>query len=93
MRLSFIFSVQASDEKAAHWFLKAAGNGHLNAHLEMARAYSLGIGVQKSDEEALVWLTFAAERNDATSQYAVGKYYELGLGVNADLANCFEVVC
>ena len=46
--------------EAAHWFLRAAEQGHPYAQISLGHLYSQGLGVLRNDIQALSWLEIGA---------------------------------
>lgn len=59
-------------EKAAEWYLKAAGQGHCVAQFNLGLMYGQGQGVRRSEAAAGMWLGKAAESGHAGAQYHSG---------------------
>ena len=53
--------VKVDDEKAVHWYRKAALQGHPRAQYNLGVMYILGNGVYQSFEDAKPWLQLAYE--------------------------------
>jgi TPR repeat protein len=49
---------------AAHWYMKASENGHVDAQIRLGRMYAEGSGMPQNDEKALMWLERAAQSKD-----------------------------
>lgn len=62
----------------------AAGAGDLQAALELAESYELGLGTRRDADEALRWRTVAAELGDAESAYRLGRHAAAGRGGSRD---------
>lgn len=73
--------------KAAAWWTRAAGQGHLRAMHNLALLNIAGIPkdsggtVVQNYADALKWLRAAAGKGFPNSQYTLGKMYQYGLGV------------
>jgi TPR repeat protein len=67
---------------AGRWFYKAACRGHIEAMVELALLYELGIGgMVQSDEHALHWYRHAAMQGHVHAKYSVGEAWEEARGV------------
>lgn len=75
---------EKNDEKAAHWFHKAAENGSVDAQNNLGIMYLTGQGVEKDLKEAAVWLQKAAESGNAAAQSNLGLMYYYDEGVEKD---------
>ncbi len=71
-------------KQAAHWYLKAAEQGHAGAQSSLGRLYSIGFGVTEDDKQAAHWYLKAAEQGHAEAQNSLGIAYEFGDGVEED---------
>jgi hypothetical protein len=69
---------------AIKWLCKAAGQGHVGAQLQLARAYRNGEGVPKDDTESLKWLRKAVDQGNADAQRTLGLAYHEGTVVPKD---------
>jgi TPR repeat protein/tRNA A-37 threonylcarbamoyl transferase component Bud32 len=76
--------VDRSEETAASWFQKAAGQNHVLAQLNLAAMYEAGIGVPRSDEQAFNWYRKAADLGNAEAQNDLGIAYARGQGTQRD---------
>ncbi len=72
--------------RAAHWYARAAGEGHPAARNNLALMYANGLGVDRSQERAVRLWTEAAEDGHAMAQFNLGLAYSRGEGVQADNA-------
>ena len=86
----------------AHWFQKAADQGHPDAQFRMGQAYEVGLGVKRDaaraveyyrrsteggrEEARLRWLTLAANEGDVDAQVNIALMYITGSIVPANLA-------
>ena len=73
--------LEKDPDRAAHWYRKAAEQGHVNAQAMLGRMSYLGEGVPPSSAEAIRWYRKAASQGDAGSQFIVGLAYLKGDGV------------
>lgn len=64
--------------EAVEWFLNAAEQGHVVAHVRLDFMHANGRGVQKSRAEAQKWFHKAAELGDAWAQTQAGHDYNFG---------------
>jgi len=76
--------VAADDEKAVHWYQKAAANGHATAQYNLGQAYRFGNGVEIDLEKAFKLIRKAAAQNDSSAQCLLGWMYGDGEGVAKD---------
>jgi len=72
--------------RAAHWYARAAGEGHSAARNNLALMYANGLGVERSPERAVRLWTQAAEDGHAMAQFNLGLAYSRGEGVEPDNA-------
>jgi S1-C subfamily serine protease len=75
---------QAAQRKYFENIKTKADDGDLEAMVQLAQYYSLGIGVAKDSAEAVKWYRMAAERGDELSQVNLGVHYSNGEGVPQD---------
>ncbi|WP_051943989.1 MULTISPECIES: tetratricopeptide repeat protein [Luteibacter] len=73
-------------KRAAHWFRRAAEQGHQESQCRLAAHYADGLGVSRDPFEAAGWYRRAAEAGFADAQCALGSLYARGQGVNVDRA-------
>lgn len=76
--------VAQDPRRAAHWFRRAAEQGHLESQCRLAAHYAEGLGVPRDPFEAAGWYRRAAEAGFADAQCALGSLYARGQGVNVD---------
>lgn len=76
--------VEASPEKALHWYQLAASSGQLRAKVNMAVMYTWGMGVARDDALAAQLFREAAEKGDGTAASYLGDMYFFGRGVPRD---------
>jgi len=67
--------------KAMRWYLKAANQGHMDAHDKLGYMYECGLGVHKNYTEAVRLYQLAAEQGHIDAQCSLGRMYKLGRGV------------
>ena len=67
--------------EAAHWYRKAAEQGHIEAQYRLGAMYAEGDGVPEDYVEAIRWLRMAAEQGYAEAHYGLGVIYERSVGV------------
>jgi len=79
----------AATGKAAQWFEKAAVQGHVEAQVELARLYRLGMGVPQDSMKMLKWYTAAATKGHVGAQLLVADAYAYGDGVEPDLVKAY----
>lgn len=60
--------VEKNEWEAAHWFQRAADQGHAKAMTTLGLMYCLGRGVPKDAIEGVKWLTVAARRGHAPAK-------------------------
>jgi TPR repeat protein len=78
-------------ERAAHWYLRAAGKGHAAAQFELARIQFEGMVVPRGTDEMMYWLWRAALSGHVEAQIMLGAVYEFGdAGVRADLTQALK---
>jgi TPR repeat protein len=77
--------VEASPEKAFHWYQLAASSGQLRAKVNMAVMYAWGMGVTRDDAMAARLFREAAEKGDGTAASYLGDLYFFGRGVPHDV--------
>ena len=63
--------VEKNDWEAAHWFQRAADQGHAKAMTSLGIMYCLGRGVPKDAIEGVKWLIIAARRGHAPAKKAL----------------------
>jgi len=70
---------------AAHWYERAARNGHVEAQYNMGAAFANGEGVQHNPVNAVRWWRKAADNGSVNAQFNLGIMYLHGnMGVSAD---------
>lgn len=75
--------------KAAHWFRKAARQGHVEAMCYLADCCQYW-NVRKSGRRSFLWYKRAAERGNEEAMWNVGLHYQRGIGVKKDLVAAAE---
>ena len=78
------FGVKADPLQAAHWYEKAARQGHADARFNLAVLYDEGIGVEQDDRQAVYWYRQAAAQGMAEASNNLGLMYAQGRGVRQD---------
>ena len=68
--------------EAAHWYRKAAEQGHIEAQYRLGAMYAEGEGVPENYPEATRWLRMAAEQGHTEAQYGLGVVYERSADVS-----------
>lgn len=58
--------------QAAHWYRKAADQGHSLAQFNLAMMYAAGQGVPRDEAQSRAWMQKSADLGDAGAQYNVG---------------------
>jgi TPR repeat protein len=66
-------------ELAAHWFRKAAEQGHAEAQFNLGCMYEDGQGVPVDYRESVRWFRKSAEQGVPRAQFELGRIYETGL--------------
>jgi TPR repeat protein len=56
-------------KQAAHWFTKAAEQGHAKAQYNLGSMYAKGEGVPQSYQQAVHWYGKAAEQGNTNAQH------------------------
>lgn len=69
---------------AAHWFGKAAEQGHAEAQYHLASFYLPGGGLPRDEQRAFQWCLRAAEQGVQKAQESLARMYFNGVGVKAD---------
>ena len=77
-------------EQAAHWYRKAAEQGHVNAQAMLGQMTYLGEGVPASSAKAIRWYRKAARQGDAGSQFILGTAYLKGDGVKPNFLEAYR---
>lgn len=81
---------EVDDDKAFHWFKKAADQGHLAAINSVGLMYLRGHSVQRDYRKAASWFEKAAAYGQSAALYNLGSLYERGWGVSRDLIRALE---
>jgi len=68
------------NEKAAHWYLKAADQDHPLAQFNLAMMYVQGQGVIRNEHTAFGWFERAAKQGDAGAQFHLGMRHHRASG-------------
>lgn len=76
--------VRQDEERAVHWWRKAAEQGYARAQNDLGVALSDGRGTEVNLAEAVLWYRKAAEQGMAVAQLNVGLMYAMGQGVQRD---------
>ena len=71
---------------AAHWWLKAAEQGHKESQYYLAICYFNGEGVDRDEKSGIKWLTSSAKMNYSLAQIELAERYLYGRGVSANKA-------
>ena len=78
--------VDSNRAKALHWYLQAAGQGHVDAKCLVGEIYNDGgDGIDKDYAKSRQFLSEAADHGHARAQYDLGMIYECGRGVKPNL--------
>ena len=77
-------AVSEDEAHAAHWYRRAAEQGHAEAQDRLGFMYEIGSGVPKIHAEAIKWYASAAEQGYAVAQCHLGDMYSSGRGVPKD---------
>ena len=77
-----------NERYAAHWFYKAALQGHREAQFSLAFIFEQGTqkGVPHNPQQAAFWYEQAAQRGHVLAQLKLGEFYDRGIGVEKDHA-------
>ena len=78
--------VEQDDALAAHWYEKAANQGHMHAQLSLGLLHDDGSGVPQDHAQARRWFECAAAQGSAEAQFCLGLMYQNAEGVAQDLA-------
>lgn len=82
--------LQQSYKEAVKWYLKAAGQGSVNAQCSLGYCYEMGEGVAQNGEEAVKWWRKAADQGDVFAQYCLGLCYRYGTGVEKSISEALK---
>lgn len=77
-------------QQAAHWFEKAALQGHADAQVKLGYFYHTGRGVPRDYEKALDWFRLAADQGNPNAINNIGDAYYHGLGVEQNYGEAFQ---
>lgn len=72
------------------FYLKAANLGHVEAQLEVGKAYEYGCGVEMDEEKAFEWYKKAAEVENADALDLLAECYDEGIGTKKNKVKAFE---
>ncbi len=61
-----------NDAEAVRHYLKAAGQNHVRAQVNLSAMYAHGHGVRRDPAQCLMWLSKAAHLGDSEAQYLLG---------------------
>jgi len=75
---------------ALKFFRQAAGQGDVEAIVQMGLMYDFGRGVCQNYNEAMRWYLKAAEKGEPRAMYLVGHMYEFGEGVSVNTDEAFS---
>ena len=70
--------------QAAHWFRRAAEQGHTVSQYFLGVMYESGRGVPLDEKESVRWFRKAADQGEAGAQFKMGVKYATGSGVPLD---------
>ncbi|PNG24938.1 hypothetical protein CR492_16135 [Methylocella silvestris] len=76
--------VAPSLPKALAWYIRAAGQGHVQAATNVGAMLAMGQGARQDRAEGAKWLAQAAERGDPMAQYNLATLLSKGDGVPVD---------
>lgn len=71
--------------EALEEFVRAAGQGHMQAQFLCGHMYRRGIAAEPNDKLALAWFKRAAKQGYIEAQLACGEMYEAGLGTAVNM--------
>ena len=74
--------ITPNDDKAIHWWKKAAQRGSPHAEMMLGLFYNLGRGVGRSEQEAVNWYLKAAKFGNTNAIYNLAVLYYNGLGID-----------
>jgi TPR repeat protein len=79
------------DAAAAEWYRRAAGQGVVEAMVNLGLIHEIGrAGVARDPAEAARWYEQAGAAGNALAQYKLGEMYSTGTGVPQDFARAAE---
>ncbi len=76
--------IKADSEKALHWYLLSAEQGHPAVQYQVGAKYFRGDGVKQNYKEAARWWEMAANGGQVDAQFNLGLMYFRGLSITAD---------
>lgn len=76
--------LKSDDTKAAHWYLKAAENGHSQAQWRIGLLYRWGGGVKQDSLKSYQWIKASAKKGNHWGQYHLAEIYSGGFGIKAN---------
>ncbi|KAJ1977236.1 hypothetical protein H4R33_006256 [Dimargaris cristalligena] len=82
--------VVKNDQRAFHWFQKAALQHLDRAQSVLGYCYVEGCGVAKDPAQALHWYRLAADQGESMAIYNLGYCYEYGVGVKRDVHQAYK---
>ncbi|MBL0941268.1 MAG: SEL1-like repeat protein [Alphaproteobacteria bacterium] len=77
-------------EKSAHWYLKAATNGHSEAQWRIGFFYRVGRGVEGNLRQSFKWLRKSAHNGAGMGMWHLAEVYMLGMGVPKNEKQAFK---
>jgi TPR repeat protein len=80
---------EAKISEAADWIKKAARQGHVEAQVELARLYRIGLGVAQDTGKMVKWYEAAAGQGHVGAQLLVADAYAYGQGVEQDFVQAY----
>jgi len=75
--------------EAAVWMKKAANLGHVEAQVELARLYRIGLGVPQDPGKMVKWYEVAAGQGHVGAQLLVADAYAFGQGVQQNFVQAY----
>lgn len=84
LRCQFRRGIGIDEERAVHWYLMAAKQGHPNSMNNLGLMYQFGKGVPGNQSEAVNWFRKAIEKGSGEAYSNLAYMYENGLGVQED---------
>jgi TPR repeat protein len=80
--IEYLYGASLKDiEKARHWLLSAAQQGHIDAQRSLGYLYAYELGDKPDYLEASKWFKLSAEQGNIDAQIDLGVLYEKGYGV------------
>ena len=76
--------------EAAHWYRKAADQGHADAQNNLGVMYYNGEGVRKDSAKAVKWYRKAADQGNARALFNLGLWYHKGEDVRKNYAEAVK---